>query len=122
MMLLLWTALLACVGGEVAQVPGPTAPDGDPRAAMAAQPLVYTRHARCRMGCREVSEAEVVALLREGRWVPERTRLDGECPSHALEGRSADGQELRVVYAACAGETRVVTAIDLGEDHPCSCE
>jgi len=113
----LWVLLLACGGLSGA----PSAPDGDPRAAMAARPLVTTQHGACRMACRDVTEAEVVALLHDGRWVPERTRHDGECPSHAVEGRSADGQQLRVVYAACADETRVVTAIDLGEDHDCSC-
>jgi len=118
---LLWAA---CSAVSMSPVPSSDeATEGsDPRPAMAARPLVYTHHARCRMACRDVSEAEVVALLGEGRWVPERTRHDGPCPSHALEGRSADGQQLRVVYAACPEETRVVTTIDLGADPVCRCD
>ena len=86
---------------------------------MAAQPLELTRHAQCRMKCRDITEAEVRQLLTDGHWVPERTRTDGDCPSHAVEGTSADGQTLRVVYAACADRTKVVTAIDLDEEHDC---
>ncbi len=99
-----------------------SAPADDPLSGLRARPLSYTHHARCRMGCRDVTEAEVKEVLLEGSWVPERTRLDGECPSHAIEGRSADGQHLRIVYAACADTTRVVTAIDLDVEHPCDCD
>lgn len=109
-MLWLW---LACAG-----------PDGapDPIAVMRTRPLAYTRHARCRMSCRAIDEAEVAQVLRDGVLEPDRTRLDGECPSHALRGRTADGQEARVVFAACPDETRVVTVIDLGADPACDCD
>jgi hypothetical protein len=105
-------ALLACSGAPA------TSPD-DTLAQLRAHPLVLTRHAQCRMACRDISRDEVTDLLSTGTWMPERTRLDGECPSHAVEGHSADGQHIRAVYAACKDETRLVTAIDLGEDHPC---
>lgn len=82
-------------------------------------PVVYTHHARERMDCRQVTEDEVLAVLKDGVLDPSRTRNDGECPSVALEATSADGQELRVVFAQCEGENRVVTAIDLGADHGC---
>ncbi|MEO0603731.1 MAG: DUF4258 domain-containing protein [Myxococcota bacterium] len=84
--------------------------------------LTLTRHGRCRMGCRQFDRAEVEQILREGRRIPERTRLDGRCPSHALEGTTRDGQRARMVFAACATETRLVTAIDLGTEWPCACE
>jgi hypothetical protein len=111
-------------------VPAPTAParpsganaPADPvLARLASKPLRYTRHGRCRMGCRHISQAEVRALLDDGRVAPERTRHDGECASYAVEGRTDDGQDVRIVYADCARETRVVTTIDLGRDWPCSC-
>lgn len=92
-------------------------------ATLAEKPIAYTRHARCRMACRKVSEAEVKETLREGRinWAKTRTN-DQPCPSFAVEDRSRDGQLLRVVYAACAKQTRVITAIDLETDHPCNCD
>ena len=72
------------------------------------------------MACRQIDEEEIRSIVHErGTRNPERTRNDGECPSHALEGETADGQTVRIVVAACAGETRVVTAIDLGHDWPC---
>jgi hypothetical protein len=88
-------------------------------ARLARKPLRYTRHGRCRMACRHITEAEVEALLEDGHVAPDRTRTDGECVSYAVEGRTDDGQEVRVVYADCDRETRVVTTIDLGEDWPC---
>jgi hypothetical protein len=73
------------------------------------------------MACRHLDEAEVRQILAEGTRDPARTRTDGRCPSHALEGRTRDGQRARVVFAACPDETRVVTAIDLDTDWPCDC-
>lgn len=95
---------------------------GDPRAALVAQPLELTQHGACRMDCRKIDRGEVADVLRAGAWAPERTRTDGRCPSHAYEGHGTDGHRLRVVFAACPTETRVVTAIDLDQDWPCACD
>lgn len=100
----------------------PAATSDDPRAALAARPLALTRHGACRMDCRQIDRGEVDGVLRSGVWAPERTRSDGPCPSHAFEGRGTDGHRLRVVFAACPDETRVVTAIDLDRDWPCACD
>ena len=109
--------------------PSPAAPDDVPTAtsrradtldAMRANPLRYTRHARCRMECRHISEAEVGEILHgAGRLDPSRTRTDGQCPSHALEGETSDDQRVRIVYAQCPTSTKVITVIDLGRDWPC---
>ena len=89
---------------------------------MRGKPLDLTRHGECRMACRHIDLDEVRAILDgDGQRDPARTRLDGDCPTHALEGETDDGQTVRIVYAACAGETRVVTAIDLDTDWPCDC-
>lgn len=118
-------AMLACdlapppAGAPVIEIPSPTT---DPIvAAMAARPLVTTRHGECRMACRHIDTAEVKDLLRTGTIDPSRTRTDGRCPSHALEGHTDDGQHVRIVYAACPDETRLVTAIDLDREWPCDC-
>ena len=91
----------------------------DPVESMRKAPVVLTRHARERMACRHIDRAEIESVLATGRYVPERTRTDGPCPSHALEGPDSEGGPLRVVFAACPGETRVVTAIDLDDDFDC---
>ncbi len=111
----MWLSLLWSCASQ-----GP-ADAADPVAAMRAKPLTITRHARCRMDCRKFADREVEQFLAEAEWVPERTRLDGECPSHALEGTTYDGQRARMVFAACADQTKLVTAIDLGKDWPCAC-
>ncbi|MCA9535821.1 MAG: DUF4258 domain-containing protein [Myxococcales bacterium] len=98
-----------------------TRPSDPTLARLADKPLRYTQHGRCRMDCRHISEAEVEALLTDGHIAPDRTRRDGECVSYAVEGRTDDGQDVRIVYADCDRETRVVTTIDLGRDWPCSC-
>ena len=112
-------ALLACFPD--ATPPEATTPAPSLATQMATQPLVLTRHGECRMACRHIDRDEVEATLREGRHVPERTRDDGECPSHAFEHRTADGQQVRVIFAACPTETRVVTAIDLDREWDCDC-
>ena len=114
-------------GEPVPSVASPGAPAQAPHAAdpvlarLAQKPLRYTQHGRCRMACRHITEAEVEALLEDGHIAPDRTRTDGECVSYAVEGHTDDGQEVRIVYADCDRETRVVTTIDLGRDWPCEC-
>lgn len=89
---------------------------------LAARPLELTRHGRCRMDCRFVDRGEVEHVLAKGTLDPSRTRDDGRCPSYAIEGRGTDGHRLRIVFAGCPDVTRVVTAIDLDQDHPCRCD
>ncbi|MBK7155499.1 MAG: DUF4258 domain-containing protein [Sandaracinaceae bacterium] len=114
-------------GSQPPSVESPGAPARPARSAdpvlarLAEKPLRYTQHGRCRMACRHITEAEVEALLEDGHIAPDRTRTDGECVSYAVEGRTDDGQEVRIVYADCDRETRVVTTIDLGQDWPCEC-
>lgn len=86
-------------------------------------PLEYSKHARCRMDCREITEAEITGIRKSGRVNLAKSDLDNDrCPRWALEGNSADGQELRIIFAQCVSEMVVVTAIDLGEEHACACK
>lgn len=90
------------------------------------QKITYTKHARCRMECREISETEVKYILATGIVNEEKSReadaeATGKCPTYALEGNTKDGQHVRIVYGACDKITKVITAIDLGKDHPCNC-
>jgi hypothetical protein len=88
--------------------------------------LIYTKHARCRMECREISEEEVEYVLANGtineqKSQEENEEADGHCPTYALEGNTKDGQHVRVVFGACDKITKVITTIDLGVDHACNC-
>ena len=88
--------------------------------------LIFTKHARCRMDCREISENEVEYILANGivneaKSKEENEEATGSCPTFALEGKTEDGQNVRVVFGACDKITKVITAIDLGQDHACDC-
>jgi len=85
--------------------------------------LVYTVHARCRMDCRQVTEAEVAEILAKGHVDLSKSNLhDKPCPTYALEGYSHEGQHLRVIFAPCREATRVVTCIDLDKKWTCNCD
>ena len=113
-----WITLFGCPAPTPSEAPALPSLQQE----MAQRPLELTRHGRCRMACRGGDLDEVKTVLTGGRLVPERSRHDGPCPSHAIEGRGTDGHRLRVVFAACPSETRVVTAIDLDADPPCTCD
>ena len=88
--------------------------------------LVYTKHARCRMDCRDITESEVESILNSGvvnesKSQEENDEAAGQCPTYALEGTTSDGQHVRIVYGACDKITKVITAIDLGVEHQCDC-
>lgn len=84
----------------------------------------YTKHAKCRMDCRKVSQAEVKEILINGTINYKKSDLKGEdCKKkYAVEGLSKDNQRLRIVFAPCGSEVTVITCIDLGTDWECSCE
>src|SRR3712207_5598785 len=78
--------------------------------------LVFTKHARCRMDCRSISEEEVKQILVEGQVNFSKSEPRGKPdPKYALEGTTKDGQQVRIVFAADEGKAVVVTAIDLGK-------
>lgn len=84
--------------------------------------LILTTHARCRMACRHITEAEVRQVLKEGELNEKRSDLkDPRGPSYALEGYSQDGQHLRVVVAPHQDEVIIISCIDLDKDWACDC-
>ncbi|WP_343690264.1 DUF4258 domain-containing protein [Chitinophaga sp.] len=84
--------------------------------------LTYTKHALCRMDCRHITEHEVTEILETGQINTEKSNPhDLPCPTYALEGYSEEGQHLRIVFAPCGGETKVVTCIDLEKEWQCDC-
>ena len=87
-------------------------------------PLIYTKHARCRMDCRHISEGDIREVLREGHINEAKSKQEsGRCPTYAIEeDRHKDGVRLRVVFAKCDHETRVVTCIDRDHEFACDCK
>jgi hypothetical protein len=88
------------------------------------QKLELTQHGECRMKCRNISEAEIKTLLKSGKINYDKSEVhDKPCGTYAVEGKTTDGQEVRVVIADCDTISRVVTAIDLKmENDTCKCK
>ena len=84
--------------------------------------LKYSNHAKCRMQCRKITQAEVEEIMREGKINYNKSDLDNaRCPRYAVEGVTSDDQRVRIVYAQCNESTTVVTVIDLETDYQCNC-
>lgn len=83
----------------------------------------YSKHARCRMACRQIDEAEIKDTLRKGTINYKKSDLKGaECKKkYAVELYSKDKQHLRVIFAPCQDEVTVVTCIDLDKEWQCDC-
>jgi hypothetical protein len=86
------------------------------------QNIILTKHAKCRMSCRNVSDLEIKEALTEGHLnIKKSDRFDKPCPTYAIEDRSMDGQLLRIVCADCDKNTKIITVIDLENEYSCNC-
>ncbi|MHA4807010.1 DUF4258 domain-containing protein [Flavitalea flava] len=87
-----------------------------------AEHLIYTRHARCRMGCRHITEVEIREILQNGEINYHKSELRSHPdPKYALEGHTKEGQHLRVVFAPSDRGLVVITCIELGIEWQCDC-
>jgi hypothetical protein len=84
--------------------------------------IEYSNHAKCRMQCRKISQAEVEEIMQEGTINYNKSDLQNvRCPRYAVEGITEDNQKVRIVFAQCNEKTAVVTVIDLGTEWTCHC-
>lgn len=84
--------------------------------------IEYTAHAKCRMGCRQISTSEVEEIMRDGNINYRKSDPDARpCPTYAVEGMTHDNQHVRIVFAQCDYKTKVVTTIDLDHEWECHC-
>lgn len=84
--------------------------------------LEYSQHAICRMDCRHINRSEVEDIMRNGHINYRKSDLqNARCPRYALEGRTADAQQVRIIFAQCNEKTEVVTVIDLDTEWTCHC-
>jgi len=85
-------------------------------------PIIYTKHARCRMDCRHIDESEVKEILQKGTINYAKSEPnDKPDPKYALEGITHDGQEVRIIFAPSPKGMVVITVIDLKEEWQCAC-
>jgi len=84
--------------------------------------LEYSEHAKCRMKCRKISQAEVEEIMEDGKINYNKSDLqNARCPRYAVEGITGDNQKTRIVFAQCNEKTTVVTVIDLDTEWNCDC-
>jgi Domain of unknown function (DUF4258) len=84
--------------------------------------LIYTRHARCRMDCRHITEKEIREILERGEIDYRKSEPNGHPdPKYALEGNTDEGQHLRIIFAPTQRGLVVITCIELGVEWQCDC-
>lgn len=84
--------------------------------------LYYTKHALCRMDCRHISKEDVDEIVQRGIINLNKTnRYDRPCPTFALQGETDEGESIRVIFAQCSDETKVITCYNLKKDFECDC-
>jgi Domain of unknown function (DUF4258) len=85
----------------------------------------FTKHARCRMECRSITQKEVKEIVRKADVNYNKSDLDAaQGPKYALEGyTSKDRQHVRIIVAPKQKHLSIVTVIDLDKDWECpSCD
>lgn len=84
--------------------------------------LFFTKHARCRMKCRHITQQEVKDILVNGTINYNKSDLsDPRGPSYAVEGMTRDRQRVRIIFAPKQQHMTVVTVIDLEQEYVCNC-
>jgi Domain of unknown function (DUF4258) len=85
----------------------------------------FTKHARCRMKCRHISQEEVKEIVLRADVNYKKSELNAvEGPKYALEGvTSGDKQHVRIIVAPKKRHLTIVTVIDLENEWECpSCK
>ncbi len=84
--------------------------------------LFFTKHAKCRMQCRHITQQEVKDILRNGTVNYNKSDLnDPKGPTYAIEGITKDRQHVRIIFAPKQRHLSVVTVIDLEKEYKCDC-
>lgn len=85
----------------------------------------FTKHARCRMECRHITQKEVKEIVQQANINFAKSEPDApRGAKYALEGyTSKDQQHVRIIVAPKERHLTIVTVIDLDEDWKCgSCK
>jgi hypothetical protein len=82
--------------------------------------LFFTKHAKCRMACRKITQEEVRDIFYNGKINYSKSDLDNaKGATYAVEGVTDDRQRVRIIFAPKQKHTSVVTVIDLENEHAC---
>lgn len=84
--------------------------------------ILYSKHARCRMQCRNIDETEVKEILEKGVINYNKMEDDARGKTFPLEGVTHDNQHVRIIFAPKDDGLLVVTCIDLDRDWSCDCK
>jgi hypothetical protein len=84
--------------------------------------IIYSRHARCRMDCRHINEAEVKQIILNGKINFAKIEEDNRGITYPLEGITQDKQFVRVVVAPKNHRLVIVTVVDLDTNWTCDCK
>jgi hypothetical protein len=81
----------------------------------------FTKHARCRMACRNITQKEVKEIVKKADVNYNKSQLDAaRGPKYAVEGYTArDRQHIRVIVAPKQRHLSIVTVIDLDKGWEC---
>ena len=84
--------------------------------------LILTKHARCRMDCRQITIDEIKEILEKGNVNRAKSGIGTKGDStYALEGYSHENQHIRVIVAPENEDLVVITCMDLNKEWPCNC-
>jgi hypothetical protein len=84
--------------------------------------LIFSQHAKCRMGCRKIDESEIKEILKNGTINHKKIQSDKRGKTYPVEGFTHDKQHVRIVFAPKADALVVVTVIDLDREWKCDCK
>lgn len=85
--------------------------------------IIYSRHARCRMDCRHITETEVEEILSDGKINYGKIEDNPKGKTYPLEGITQEHQHLQIVFAPKGdNDVEVVTCIDLDTEWTCNCD
>ena len=68
-----------------------------------------------------IDETEVKEILAKGILNSDKIETSSKGTSYPLEGRTHDGQKVRIVFAPQGEKLVVVTVIDLEKEYVCDC-
>lgn len=81
--------------------------------------IIYTKHSRCRMECRHITEDEVKQIIATGKAKEDNVAEGQKGPKYKLDGRTKDDKMIRIVVAPKKDGLVIVTVMDLDTDWPC---
>ena len=84
--------------------------------------IIFSKHAKCRMDCRNIDEAEVKEILKNGTINRKKIQNDKRGKTYPVEGVTHDKQHVRIVFAPKDDGLVVVTVIDLDTEWKCDCK